>query len=83
MTRRTSVADSLIAQLTPSSLLAAEYRITPGIEKSFRLAIVAGDDFDVISEHHTPRQAQDARDEAKAAAADALIALSEIGRTEA
>jgi hypothetical protein len=57
-----------------------ELRITPGIFKPYRLALVEDGDFTTLSEHHTPRQAQDARDEAKAAAADALIALSEIGR---
>ena len=77
---RVPVCASLVAHTMPSSLLDAEFRICPGIDRPYRLAIVAGDDFDVISEHHTPRQAQDARDEARAAAADALIALSEIGR---
>lgn len=74
MAPRTPVCASLVAQTMPTE---REYRICPGIERSFRLAIVEGDDFTTLSEHHTQRQAQDARDEAKAAAADALIALRE------
>jgi len=55
--------------------------ICPGIEKMYAVAVttpVGG--FERVSEHDTPTAALNARDDAKAAAADALIALSEIGR---
>lgn len=77
---RTPVCASLVAQTMPTE---REFRICPGIERAFRLAMVEGDDFTTLSEHWTASQAQDARDHAKAAAADALIALSEIGRASA
>lgn len=76
---RTPVCASLVAQTMPTE---REFRICPGIERSFRLALVEDDGgtFIPLSEHDTPEAACDARDHAKAAAADALIALSEIGR---
>lgn len=58
--------------------------ICPGIDRLYAVAEVAPNGWtDRLSEHDDPTAALDARDNAKAAAADALIALSEIGRAAA
>lgn len=56
--------------------------ICPGLSKMYAVAEVGTDGWMIgrLSEHDTPTAALDARDNAKAAAADALIALSEIAR---
>lgn len=62
----------------------ADLIIIPGIEKLYAVAEVTPAGWtERLSEHDTPAQALNARDDAKAAAADALIALSEIGRAAA
>lgn len=61
-----------------------ELLICPGIAKLYAVAVATPDGgFERVSEHDTPTQALDARDNARSAAADALIALSEIGRAAA
>lgn len=61
-----------------------EVLICPGVDRLYAVAVVTSDGgFERVSEHDTPCEALDARDNAKAAAADALIALSEIGRAAA
>lgn len=75
---RTPACASLVAQTDPAPDLLI---ICPGLFRIYAVAIVAADGgFDRISEHDTPEQAIDAKDHAKAAAADAVIALGEIGR---
>jgi len=55
--------------------------ICSGIHKMYALAEVTPNGWTRrLSEHDTPDQAIDAKDHAKAAAADAVIALGEIGR---
>lgn len=53
--------------------------VCPGIEKMYAVAVTTpSGGFERVSEHDDPTSALDARDNARAAAADALIALSEI-----
>lgn len=53
--------------------------VCPGLAKLYAIAVTTPDGgFERVSEHDTPTDAIDARDHAKAAAADALIALREI-----
>lgn len=55
-----------------------EMLIWPGIENLYRVVIAyPNGDYETVSEHDTPEQAVDAKDNARSAAADALIALSE------
>jgi len=61
-----------------------ELLIWPGIERVYRLVLAyPNGDYETVSEHDTPEQAIDAKDHARAAAADAVIALSEIVRERA
>lgn len=59
-------------------------QIWPGLDRLYRLVIAyPSGDYETVSEHDDAEEAVNARDHAKAAAADALIALAEIGRAEA
>jgi len=61
-----------------------ELLIWPGVERIYRVVIVyPNGDYETVSEHDTPEAACDAKDNARSAAADALIALSEIVRERA
>lgn len=56
-----------------------DLRITPGVDKLFRLALVGpGDRFETLSEHDTPEAAIAAKLRAQAAAEDALAQLNKL-----
>ncbi|MNT62016.1 hypothetical protein D3C72_1997030 [compost metagenome] len=55
-----------------------ELRICPGIEKLYRLALVEGDDFTVLSEHDCEAEAINARTRARMAAEQATRDLERI-----
>ena len=78
---RSLVCASLVAQ---TELGASSLIICPGLSKLYAVAVVTDDGgFERVSEHDTPEAACDAKDHARAAAADAVIALGEIVRERA